>query len=95
MRYLHTMVRVSDLAAALDFYCGGLGLTEVRRMERSILAEYEQALDTIAAKLSRENRADAVAIAELPRAVRGYEQLKLTRAAAFRRELASAMLRWA
>jgi lactoylglutathione lyase len=33
MRYLHTMVRVSDLAASLDFYCDKLGLKEVRRME--------------------------------------------------------------
>lgn len=33
MRYLHTMVRVSDLDAALDFYCAKLGLTEVRRVE--------------------------------------------------------------
>ena len=31
MRYLHTMVRVSDLEAALDFYCAKLGLKEVRR----------------------------------------------------------------
>lgn len=33
MRYLHTMVRVSDLDAALDFYCAKLGLQEVRRIE--------------------------------------------------------------
>lgn len=33
MRYLHTMVRVSDLNAALHFYCDLLGLTEVRRHE--------------------------------------------------------------
>ena len=33
MRYLHTMIRVRDLAAALDFYCGKLRLSEVRRME--------------------------------------------------------------
>jgi lactoylglutathione lyase len=33
MRYLHTMVRVRDLDAALDFYCEGLGLQEVRRLE--------------------------------------------------------------
>lgn len=33
MRYLHTMVRVSDLGAALDFYCAKLGLREVRRQE--------------------------------------------------------------
>ena len=33
MRYLHTMVRVRDLNAALSFYCDKLGLAEVRRME--------------------------------------------------------------
>jgi lactoylglutathione lyase len=33
MRYLHTMVRVSDVAASLDFYCAKLGLKEVRRVE--------------------------------------------------------------
>lgn len=33
MRYLHTMVRVSDLDASLDFYCNKLGLKEIRRME--------------------------------------------------------------
>jgi lactoylglutathione lyase len=33
MRYLHTMVRVSDLDASLDFYCSKLGLKEVRRIE--------------------------------------------------------------
>ena len=33
MRYLHTMVRVRDLEASLRFYCQGLGLREMRRME--------------------------------------------------------------
>ena len=33
MRYLHTMVRVKDLEAALDFYCDKLGLVEVRRRD--------------------------------------------------------------
>ncbi len=32
MRYLHTMVRVSDLDSALDFYCAKLGLKEIRRL---------------------------------------------------------------
>jgi len=31
MKYLHTMVRVSDLDASLDFYCNKLGLVELRR----------------------------------------------------------------
>jgi lactoylglutathione lyase len=33
MRYLHTMIRVSDLEASLDFYCNKLGLVEHRRSE--------------------------------------------------------------
>jgi lactoylglutathione lyase len=33
MKYLHTMVRVSDLERSLDFYCRKLGLTELKRME--------------------------------------------------------------
>ncbi len=33
MQYLHTMVRVSDLNASLDFYCNKLGLMEISRKE--------------------------------------------------------------
>ncbi|MCI5047577.1 MAG: VOC family protein [Aquisalinus sp.] len=33
MEYLHTMVRVSNLEASLDFYCDKLGLEEVSRYE--------------------------------------------------------------
>ena len=33
MRFLHTMLRVQDLDAALDFYVNKLGLTEVRRRD--------------------------------------------------------------
>jgi lactoylglutathione lyase len=33
MKYLHTMVRVTDLEASLDFYCDKLGLKEVRRIK--------------------------------------------------------------
>ena len=33
MKYLHTMVRVSDLEKSLDFYCGKLGLVELRRYD--------------------------------------------------------------
>ena len=33
MKYLHTMVRVSDLDASLDFYCNKLGLEEINRHE--------------------------------------------------------------
>ena len=33
MKYLHTMVRVTDLDASLDFYCNKLGLIELSRHE--------------------------------------------------------------
>ncbi|MGB0671014.1 MAG: VOC family protein [Rhodospirillales bacterium] len=33
MKYLHTMIRVSDLDAALDFFINKLGLMETRRKE--------------------------------------------------------------
>ena len=33
MKYLHTMVRVTDLDDSLDFYCNKLGLVELRRTE--------------------------------------------------------------
>jgi len=33
MKYLHTMVRVSDLDASLAFYCNHLGLVQLRRYD--------------------------------------------------------------
>jgi lactoylglutathione lyase len=33
MRYLHTMVRVSDLDATLNFFCNLLGMVEIRRRD--------------------------------------------------------------
>ncbi len=33
MRYLHTMVRVTDIEASKRFFCDALGLEEVRRVE--------------------------------------------------------------
>lgn len=33
MKYLHTMVRVTNIDESLDFYCNKLGLTELRRHE--------------------------------------------------------------
>ena len=36
MKYLHTMVRVTDVDESLDFYCNQLGLRQIRR------SDYEQ-----------------------------------------------------
>jgi len=33
LKYLHTMVRVTDIDASLDFYCNKLGLEEVHRID--------------------------------------------------------------
>jgi lactoylglutathione lyase len=33
LRYLHTMVRIRNIEQSLAFYCGGLGLHEIRRIE--------------------------------------------------------------
>ena len=33
MKYLHTMVRITDINQSLDFYCNKLGLVELRRRE--------------------------------------------------------------
>ena len=33
MKYLHTMVRISDIDQSLDFYCKKLGLVELKRAE--------------------------------------------------------------
>ncbi len=33
MEFLHTMVRVTDIDASLKFYCDGLGLTQLRRVD--------------------------------------------------------------
>jgi lactoylglutathione lyase len=35
MKYLHTMIRVRDIDASLKFFCDGLGLREMRRMENA------------------------------------------------------------
>ena len=36
MRYLHTMVRIRDISESLTFYCRGLGLKEIRRIENEL-----------------------------------------------------------
>jgi len=33
MKYLHTMVRISDIDTSLNFYCKALGLVEIKRYE--------------------------------------------------------------
>lgn len=60
---------------------------EVRRVERAMIPEYVAAVDRLSAHLVAGNLADAVEIASLPDQVRGYEDIKLRRAARYRAEL--------
>ncbi len=57
MEYLHTMVRVGNVDAALDFWCNKLGLVEVRRIDnekgRYTLIFLAAAADAERAKESR------------------------------------------
>jgi indolepyruvate ferredoxin oxidoreductase len=64
------------------------GRTRLRRVERALPGEYRAALDAVLADLKPERLDDAVAIARLPDGVRGFEGLKLARAAEFRQRLA-------
>ncbi len=67
------------------------GWARVRRVERAMVGEYVAAVDAVLAALTPDPAAhhldEAVAIAELPDRVRGYEHLKLERAEAYRAEL--------
>lgn len=63
------------------------GRAEVRKLERALIPEYERAVDVLLAGLTAERLDEAVAIAELPDQVRGYEHIKLGRATRYRREL--------
>ena len=52
------------------------GRTEERRMERALIGEYEQTVETLLAGLTRDNHALAVEIASLPETIRGYGHIK-------------------
>ena len=67
------------------------GRAEVRRIERAMVPEYVAAVERLVAGLTTATRPEAIRIAGLPDQVRGYEDLKLRRAAAYRDELAAAL----
>jgi indolepyruvate ferredoxin oxidoreductase len=53
------------------------GRTEERRLERRLIAEYEQRIDELLAGLGADRHAVAVAIANVPASIRGYGHVKL------------------
>ncbi|MEA2333208.1 MAG: indolepyruvate ferredoxin oxidoreductase [Thermoleophilaceae bacterium] len=64
------------------------GRARVRRVERELIAEYEQMLAEALAALTPENHAVALELAELPDAIRGYEDIKLRNVELFRERAA-------
>ena len=77
-RLLRAMRRLRG--TALDPF----GLAKVRRMERRLVAEYEQLVSEALAALTPDTHATAVELCELPDMVRGYEDIKLESVERFR-----------
>ncbi len=67
------------------------GYAAVRRVERALPGEYRAAIEEVLEALDVDHFEAAVALAALPDSVRGYEDLKLERAAAYREKLAEAL----
>jgi len=66
------------------------GYAMVRRVERELAPEYAQAIEEVIESLDAERFDASLALAVLPDEVRGYEELKLERASAYREKLAAA-----
>jgi indolepyruvate ferredoxin oxidoreductase len=63
------------------------GRTAVRRLERELVAEYEELMEEILSALRPANHPVAVELARLPELVRGYEAVKLASATRYRERL--------
>ncbi|MGI9623224.1 MAG: indolepyruvate ferredoxin oxidoreductase family protein [Acidimicrobiales bacterium] len=64
---------------------------EVRKVERELAREYTEAMDKVLKAVEGDTLGAAVALAELPDMVRGYEDIKLANVARYRAELAKAL----
>ena len=58
---------------ALDIF----GKTEERKMERQLIADYETLIGEVVGKLTADNRALAIGLANIPQKIRGYGHVKL------------------
>ncbi len=67
------------------------GRTEMRRLERALPDEFRDAMATTYGSLTSANLDDAVAIAELPDMVRGFEDLEIRRIGEYRERLKTAL----
>ncbi len=60
------------------------GYAEIRRVERALIGEYRQLIETALVRLTPITHDAVVVLAELPDEIRGYEQIKLDNVARFR-----------
>ena len=67
------------------------GLARVRRLERALIEEYDQTIGALLAGLTTETLDEAVRIAALTDQVRGFEDLKVRRAAEYRATVGEAL----
>ncbi|MEO0495696.1 MAG: DUF6537 domain-containing protein, partial [Actinomycetota bacterium] len=69
------------------------GRTHMRQLERELIEVFESSIDTVIGRIADGSMTmeQAMHVAELPQAVRGYEDLKLERAAIYRSALAAAL----
>lgn len=81
-RLLYAMRRVRG--TKLDIF----GYAHVRKVERALIAEYEGLIREEIARLSPTTYDRAVAVAELPDLIRGYEEIKLANVEKYRERLA-------
>jgi len=70
------------------------GRTDERRMERALIGEYEQTVQSLLQGLTRENHAIAVEIASLPESIRGYGHIKAKAVDAARRKRGELLARY-
>ena len=75
---------------ALDIF----GYTAERRMERALIAEYEQTVEALVKDLHRDNHALALELASLPDAIRGYGHIKAKSVAETRAKRDQLLARW-
>jgi len=84
-RLLYAMRRLRG--TRLDLF----GHAEVRRVERQLIVDYKLVVTQMLASLSEVSIDHAVAVAELPDMIRGYENVKLRNVDDYRRKLQELM----
>jgi indolepyruvate ferredoxin oxidoreductase len=88
---LRALARLKFLrGTALDPF----GYASMRRLERALIAEYRALVERATETLTSEHYDEAVALAELPDGIRGYEEIKLANVERFRMKVRETEAKW-